>query len=577
MKTILILAANPSNTPRLRLDEEVREMTEGLWRSKDRSSFKLEQRWAVRPSDLQRALQDLEPHIVHFSGHGVGENGVQLENSSGNAISIPSLLLSQLFSLFPKIECVVLNACYSEIQASAIVEHIECVIGMDARIGDQHAIRFAISFYDAVCAGKTYQHAFEVANVIMQMDGASETTKPILKLRSKILRAYYPPGLVNVSFPSEEQLIEDLTNTDVVQIQKSKNFIAELGQTKYYQNKLFDLYNDITATYKRRNAIIKAFESIGYPDDFARKHASRPSDEETIKELLASNIHRIQQCVEFIIRAKETAFFQDKLLELFEQEEASFQHRITICRALAYLGDPRDFDEMILISEGNFYFGSDVAFITKMAERYNYYSMQETPLRQRKLPAFLISKYPVTNLQYARFLKAMPGYPTPTYWKNEEFPQELANHPVTQINWYDAMAYAAWRGGRLPTEMEWEKASRGENNWQYPWGNEFEPDRCNVALGINTTTAVGVFRNGISPYGVVDMTGNVWEWTISKHEAYEGYSGPENEFDIYAYILRGGSYSNARGNARCTSRNPERPINKYTNVGFRIVQSAKQD
>jgi len=129
---ILILAANPKNTEKLRLDEEMREIQAGLERSRKREQFDLIPRWAVRPQDLLRALLDYEPQIVHFSGHGGGEQGLALEDEAGQAQLVSADALARLFKLFEgKVECVLLNACYSEVQAEAICQHVNYVIGMN--------------------------------------------------------------------------------------------------------------------------------------------------------------------------------------------------------------------------------------------------------------------------------------------------------------------------------------------------------------------------------------------------------------------------------------------------------------
>jgi hypothetical protein len=114
---ILILAANPKNTEKLRLDEEMREIQAGLERARKREQFDLIPRWAVRPQDLLRALLDYEPQIVHFSGHGGGEQGLALENEAGQAQLVSADALARLFKLFEgTVDCVLLNACYSEVQ-----------------------------------------------------------------------------------------------------------------------------------------------------------------------------------------------------------------------------------------------------------------------------------------------------------------------------------------------------------------------------------------------------------------------------------------------------------------------------
>jgi hypothetical protein len=182
VKTILILAANPKTTPPLRLDEEVREIDAGLQRAKKREQFDLKQRWAVRVRDVYQSLLDFKPQIVHFSGHGTGDDGLQLEDEAGKTRLVDTVALAKLFELFASnIECVVLNACYSEVQASAIAQHIPYVIGMNKAIGDKAAIKFATGFYSALCAGESVEFAYKLGCNVIQLDGIPEHLTPVLK------------------------------------------------------------------------------------------------------------------------------------------------------------------------------------------------------------------------------------------------------------------------------------------------------------------------------------------------------------------------------------------------------------
>ncbi|BAY22862.1 hypothetical protein NIES2100_26260 [Calothrix sp. NIES-2100] len=181
-KVILILAANPKSTPALRLDEEVREIDAGLRRANQRDRFHLEQRWAVRSRDVQNALLDLKPQVVHFSGHGENEIGLILENEVGKAVAVSTEALAGLFELFAdRVECVVLNACYSEVQAEAIANHIPYVIGMNKAIGDRAAIEFAVLFYAALGAGKSVEFAYKLGCNAIRMAGIEEYLTPVLK------------------------------------------------------------------------------------------------------------------------------------------------------------------------------------------------------------------------------------------------------------------------------------------------------------------------------------------------------------------------------------------------------------
>jgi hypothetical protein len=179
-QTILFLAANPKGTTPLRLDQELRDISEGLQRAQKRDRFKLEQRLAVRPRDIQRAMLDLNPQIIHFSGHGTGESGLVFEDEIGNAKLVDGDALADLFKLFAdRLNCVVLNGCYSEVQAQAIAQHIPYVIGMNKAIGDKAAIAFAVGFYDALGAGRDVKFAFKLGCVAIRIEGIAEHLTPV--------------------------------------------------------------------------------------------------------------------------------------------------------------------------------------------------------------------------------------------------------------------------------------------------------------------------------------------------------------------------------------------------------------
>jgi CHAT domain len=185
MKKILILSANPINTSKLRLDEEVREIQSALERSRSREEFQLITKGAVRIDDLRSALLDEEPQIVHFSGHGDGTDGIALEDNSGHAQLISTESLSNLFKLFKDpVECVLLNACYSETQAEAIYQHINCVIGMAHSITDKAAIYFSKAFYDALGAGRSYKEAFDFGCNNIDLNSIPESLTPKIKIRN---------------------------------------------------------------------------------------------------------------------------------------------------------------------------------------------------------------------------------------------------------------------------------------------------------------------------------------------------------------------------------------------------------
>ena len=145
---------------------------------------------------------------------------------------------------------------------------------------------------------------------------------------------------------------------------------------------------------------------------------------------------------------------------------------------------------------------------------------------------------------------------------SHKYSDEKADHPVVLVNWYDAKAYAKWVGGQLPTEQEWEKAARGIDGRIYPWGDEWYSNRCNTQkTGIKGSTSVGQFSpQGDSPYGCVDMSGNIWEWTSSWEDE-----------DETLRVLRGGSWDEYISFARVICRDFSATNLRTNVVGFRVV------
>jgi hypothetical protein len=177
MKRILILTANPKKTPHMRIDEEVREIESVLRNAKFDRPFL---RSAVTPREMQSAIVEESPQVVHFSGHGEGEKGIILENEIGHVKYVNTDALVGLFQCCQQVECVVLNACYSNVQAQAIAQFIPYVIGMSQDIGDRAAIEFSRGFYHALGSGKSYHEAYELGCSSIRMMGIAESDIPQL-------------------------------------------------------------------------------------------------------------------------------------------------------------------------------------------------------------------------------------------------------------------------------------------------------------------------------------------------------------------------------------------------------------
>ena len=229
--------------------------------------------------------------------------------------------------------------------------------------------------------------------------------------------------------------------------------------------------------------------------------------------------------------------------------------------------------------------GTDIeAFYGTALANSEHAKLDEAPMHVRFLETYLIEQYPVTNAEYAVFVKET-NHPPPPHWKNGDFVPEAANLPVVHVNWHDSNAYAQWAGKRLPTEAEWEKACRGPDGRIYPWGNVFVADESDATetpaetSQILTThlTSAGVRPATVSPYGVGDAAGNVWEWTADWYQSYPDPKPPKQALDDKHKALRGGSWLEVRdGTAeryfRCANRLHAPPDYAAGNIGFRCVQ-----
>jgi len=199
--------------------------------------------------------------------------------------------------------------------------------------------------------------------------------------------------------------------------------------------------------------------------------------------------------------------------------------------------------------------------------------MAEKPQREVHVDAFHIDKYEVTNAQYKKFVDATL-HRAPRHWENNTYSAGEDNLPVVYVSWEDANAYCRWAGKRLPTEEEWEKAARGNDARIWPWGNKFDPMKCNVESWEGSgPKPIGSYSDGVSPYGIYDMAGNVWEWTDSWYDAYPGSDYSSTEFGKKFRVLRGGSWYHYDSlgpiGARCASRDRGTPEHISYVAGFR--------
>jgi len=242
--------------------------------------------------------------------------------------------------------------------------------------------------------------------------------------------------------------------------------------------------------------------------------------------------------------------------------------------------------DMIKIPAGPFLMGSSDEEITKVVRDLGggelgpdvQWFAAERPQHEVYVEEFYIDKYEVTSAQYKEFVDAT-GRAIPRHWENDTYPEGMADYPVVYVSWEDADAYCKWVGKRLPTEIEWEKAARGTDAPIWPWGNTFDITKCNVESWEGSgPTPVGSYPEGVSPYGVYDMAGNVWEWTDSWYKAYPGSNHTSTQYGEKLRVLRGGSWYhyNSLGpiGARCASRDRQVPQSINYIIGFRCAISA---
>jgi formylglycine-generating enzyme required for sulfatase activity len=200
---------------------------------------------------------------------------------------------------------------------------------------------------------------------------------------------------------------------------------------------------------------------------------------------------------------------------------------------------------MVLIPAGPFTMGSDKIDTEGRAQEFGAmkpWFMDEHPSHVVNLPSYFMDVTEVTNAAYALYLEGT-GAPVPKGWSRNILAPENRMKPVTGVNWFESDAYCRWLGKRLPTEAEWEKAARGTDAREFPWGNTFDANKGNTgATRLGAVTPVGQFPEGKSPYGLLDMAGNVWEWTDSWYQPYPGTDYTSKDFGKTYKVIRGGGW-----------------------------------
>ena len=236
----------------------------------------------------------------------------------------------------------------------------------------------------------------------------------------------------------------------------------------------------------------------------------------------------------------------------------------------ATMTNPKDGADYVYVPAGTFVMGS----AAEDAVAYD----DEKPQTEVTTDGFWIMRNEVTNAQYMRCVEDKACTELHTIQSQDPL---FADYPVTSMTWQQASDYATWAGGRLPTEAEWEKACRGADGRLYPWGNqeptpELAKDLANMMPDSNLEIKpVGSFPQGASPYGALDMAGNVWEWTSTAYQPYpyDSTDGREGATDAKQFTLRGGGVDDVADRVRCAARSSTEPATAAWIIGFRVVSS----
>ncbi len=248
---------------------------------------------------------------------------------------------------------------------------------------------------------------------------------------------------------------------------------------------------------------------------------------------------------------------------------------------------------MAWIPSGPFIMGTDDVDIEKEGLKLGFpqpWYEDEQPSHEVTLQGFHIDRYEVTQGDYLTFIRTT-GHRTPPHWRNGEYKVGTKDLPVSFVDWHDASAYCHWREKKLPSEAQWEKAARGTDGRRYPWGEHFDLKKAHLSPAsdlILKLSSVGAYPSGVSPYGLSDMVGNVWEWTDSWYLAYPGSLLRKTEFGMKHRVVRGLSF-HSLGHypdgayprvleiyARAGTRSYDPPSERLGDLGFRCVKKGTQ-
>ncbi len=615
---VLVMIANPRDAVQLDVEAEWDKVQTALADPVARGLVTVTRLTPATLSALHRQLRRGQYHIFHFIGHGrfdqlTQEGVLGLEDDNGLLRLVDGSQLGTLLHDHRSLRLAVLNSCegartgqndpFAGIAQTLVQQGIPAVIAMQFEITDGAAIILAHEFYTALADGDPVDTALtEARKAIYAAGNDVEWGTPVLYMRASNGRIFEPfatapkvePAILLPQGPAKLPAALPETTVAGAEPMTRSGLLAKLRAV------LATLYTDeasarrIVADTGMETARI-AFTSQATNNWHAiLSEADKTSQVDALLTVVRREYGENTQLGEAVTAWRAGGGEVPPSIRAAVSAVSVSQPHQPAPESARPLSTPIDFD-WVTIAAGEFLMGSD-------KQQDALAQDNELPQHRLYLPEYRIARVPVRVAQFEQFVQATnyktvaeekgSGYVyTGTKWEDvkgafwahprgpKSDVKQKANHPVTCVAWRDALAFCAWAQVRLPTEAEWEKAARGTDDRIYPWGNS-NPDkeRCNFNMHVGDTTPVSHYPKGASPYGVLDMAGNVWEWTSTQWlDDYRGYVGKadDNAEGDERRVLRGGSFNYYEFNVRCAYRFFYYPDSRFNNVGFRVVSPGR--
>jgi formylglycine-generating enzyme required for sulfatase activity len=590
---VLVMVSSPMDYPTLDVEAEYSRLRDALQPLIQKGLVRLERIEKASLDTLQQALRLGQQHIFHFIGHGgfdpATQEGVLIfedEFSLGKRVSGQEL--GWLLQNYTSLRLVLLNACegarsgredpFAGVAQSLVQQGVLAVIAMQFEITDQAALTFSQHFYTSVAEGYPVDTALSEARMSIFTSGNDiEWGTPVLFTRSSDGRLFEPTSSTHVPLPAEPVAAAALPAAPVAAAAGGMQ-PPPASASRPAAKKPVPLWVWIAA-----GVFVVGMVVLGL---FLANRLPEPAGVEPVSTQNLPEASRVAESALPMAQSAptqaDTALAQPTFTVSPQSEAtAAFPASADAELSASPTGDAAAsllasiIDEqgiaMVLVPAGPFLFGNEMG------------EPDEKPAHVITLDAFYIDQNEVTNASYAQCVEAgicsVPDDPSsythPAYYGDPRY----ADFPVIYINWEAAQAYCEWRGGRLPSEAEWEKAARGTDERTYPWGEGASCELANLYTCIGDVTTVGSYPDGASPYGALDMSGNVWEWTADWYAAdyyatlgnnTQNPSGPETGS---GRVIRGGSWADDRYQLRITERFQFNPLASDNALGFRCART----